>query len=515
MKQLFATLVMLPLILLALAGWETAFSLHGMREEAQQSPGPAENLSRFREIQARNPDANVLWRDGTTRPLAEAVAAARQAQADGERRRTQRLLAHTLSISAGLAALASLGAGLVGLWGVRGAVRAGLRSRRELVAGFTRRQRRMRTALCWFVAGLPLSGALLIGFAMFDATIRRGTPDAGALAFGALYLALLIGGALASAVRSRRVWRGVFTPEPQWLLAESVLPERHPEIWAFVRDIAGRAGAKPPDNLLVGPLQAFFVTASELTLPDGQRASGYSLYISLPYLRYLSREELSCIVAHELGHYIGEDLEYSRRFLPLYHHARRQLDVLDEAGMAGIRQAVLYPAMLLARQFLDSLNEAVIFWNRKNELAADAVSAAVESPRLAASALLRVTAVEPVLEQAGNEAWAALPEETPAPEALRALSEGPDSVPAHAARLVREQGFADPLETVKLQGPPSSTHPTLSVRFEAWGVVPDAALARQAMRPEPDGLPEAFGFAARTPFSPAASRPADAPDARP
>ena len=53
----------------------------------------------------------------------------------------------------------------------------------------------------------------------------------------------------------------------------------------------------------------------------GQRpagAEGRVLYLPLPYMAFLDRAQVSAVIAHELGHFTGEDTGYSLRFAPIY-----------------------------------------------------------------------------------------------------------------------------------------------------------------------------------------------------
>ena len=103
------------------------------------------------------------------------------------------------------------------------------------------------------------------------------------------------------------------------------------------------------------------------------------LYLPLPYMAFLDRAQVSAVIAHELGHFTGEDTGYSLRFAPIY---RSFLDSIfsitnehDEKD-DGSRVWVAAPVTLYGKWFLASFEEAMHHWSRERELAADASAAA-------------------------------------------------------------------------------------------------------------------------------------------
>ena len=99
------------------------------------------------------------------------------------------------------------------------------------------------------------------------------------------------------------------------------------------------------------------------------------LYLPLPYMAFLDRAQVSAVIAHELGHFTGEDTGYSLRFAPIY---RSFLDSIfsitnehDEKD-DGSRVWVAAPVTLYGKWFLASFEEAMHHWSRERELAADA-----------------------------------------------------------------------------------------------------------------------------------------------
>ncbi|MFD2022059.1 M48 family metalloprotease [Pseudocitrobacter faecalis] len=51
-------------------------------------------------------------------------------------------------------------------------------------------------------------------------------------------------------------------------------------------------------------------------MEKGERLTGNTLYLPLTYLSLLNEAEIAAVVGHELGHFTGEDTQYSLRFAP-------------------------------------------------------------------------------------------------------------------------------------------------------------------------------------------------------
>lgn len=59
-------------------------------------------------------------------------------------------------------------------------------------------------------------------------------------------------------------------------------------------------------GLVVGLTPTFFVTEADVHCIGGT-VTGRTMYLSVPLCRILTVEELSAVIAHELGHFRGED----------------------------------------------------------------------------------------------------------------------------------------------------------------------------------------------------------------
>ncbi len=173
----------------------------------------------------------------------------------------------------------------------------------------------------------------------------------------------------------------------------NLIRSEHTQLWAFVEDIAKQLDAPLPDNIVVGLSPSFYVTQAPIFCviqkkDQMEHLTGRTLYLSLQLCRILSKTELSCIIAHELGHYAGEDTEWTLKFAPIYVKIEEAIQNMDGDDNAVVLLAQA-PARLLMKIFLSAFEKSVNTINRDRELAADALAAKLYSPEQVAAALVK------------------------------------------------------------------------------------------------------------------------------
>lgn len=534
--------LVVPALLLSLSVWQIVRASSGLASEEQYRADLAEDIPALREILVSHPQAIIRFKkSGVHQPAAEALEDALRGQQHMERIAGQREIMFYLATLGALSSLAVIAAGLVGQWGIRAVQRGSMRSRSELVRSFSLWQRRLAIVLCVLAGGLCCAVFSAVGFEFWDTELRnvlKGPDVAGMVKVGVFLFAVFFVGVYA-VYKILEAWRAFFVLYVTQMQGQRISPEACPALWELVCGVAERVGARPPDSIILGMEPTFYVMAGNVELyPEGEYYSGNILHLGLPLLLYLTQSELSSVLAHELGHYAGEDLEYSQRFLPLYTRTQRQLAALKTVETeleSPLSKLALEPATLLARSFFDALDLGVKFWSRQRELAADEASSAVVGPDMAAATLLRVIALGPALA-AALELWEKIPadeeleyggeepsenqsenqseklsedlsEKQPVEQAQAeaelgaepvnyvCLAGGPNGVLTFIQRVLREQGLIDPQGALADAVPhPLDTHPQTAQRLQAWGVDVDETLLRQAMRPEESSLLWEFGL---------------------
>lgn len=163
------------------------------------------------------------------------------------------------------------------------------------------------------------------------------------------------------------------------------VPERAaPAFWARVRQLANAIGTAPPDQILAGIDDNFFVT-NGVVEADGQRYTGRTMFVSLSLLRVLSRREADAVVAHELAHFSGGDTAQTQILVPML--ARY------EVYLAALRSGVVtIPVFYSMLPFYTLFQLSRARSSREREVRADRIAAEQTSARDAGAALIKVGA---------------------------------------------------------------------------------------------------------------------------
>ncbi len=162
--------------------------------------------------------------------------------------------------------------------------------------------------------------------------------------------------------------------------------EREPDspLWKELDDICGKVGTPPPDRIIAGIDNNFFVTEHPVTLGD-KRLEGRTLYVSLSLLKVLQGSQADAVMAHEMAHFSGNDTLYSKKISPLLGRYQIYLGALY-AG--GISLPIFYFMLCFRSLFEISLGRL----SRQREFRADRIASEVASPKDMAGALLKISA---------------------------------------------------------------------------------------------------------------------------
>lgn len=218
-----------------------------------------------------------------------------------------------------------------------------------------------------------------------------------AIWFHSYFVKLILLAGIGAAIAVFLVLRAIFTSPPQVLHVEGkVLSEADaPALWARVRSLCERLATRPPARIIAGIDSNFFVTEVELalnafvggsSLEAGERMPAErTLYVSLPLLETLSKDEADAVLAHEMAHLGGGDTEASKNISPLISRFQHYLRALFE----GVVTLPIYYFMLAYfALFTLALSKSA----RERELEADAAAARITSPLHIARALVKVGA---------------------------------------------------------------------------------------------------------------------------
>jgi len=354
--------------------------------------------------------------------------------------------------------------------------------------------------------------ALLSGFAQVEQILPRNTMITASLVIigggsalvtiapftgGRGFLYCVIGAAIFVPMGLWSLFRHVYPmikqPLPEGtgrVTGRAITREQAPKVWELVEQVCSRARVVMPDNIVIGLDASFYATQSPLYLISAaQPITGRSLFLSVPYMAYMSRDELAVVIGHELAHFTGADTEYTLKFAKIYARAHQHYAAMNLEGKKGDSDErpswMTTPARALIAYFLSHFDLAVQHWSREREFLADAVgAAAVPSPASAAVALMRTTTlahvIEPVLHEFSYNGG---------------RSTHPGGLLASVFEAVAQAPELDPLKHLEESQPhPRESHPPTQQRIEALGVTLDAELVLASSSREPSGLLEELGL---------------------
>ncbi|GII91619.1 M48 family metallopeptidase [Sinosporangium siamense] len=225
------------------------------------------------------------------------------------------------------------------------------------------------------LSGFYLLVATLVGAALFfDLSLIFG--------FGLRSLQGAVGYTLAAGALIHALWvvsRRKQAEEP----GIEVSREQEPELWHTVEDLARQVQTAPPDEIrLVAEVNA---AVAEDTRLLGLRAVRRRMYIGVPLMLALTRDQMRAVLGHELGHYSGA---HTRLGAPIY---RGRVALI--AAVRGLSDFAIVRMVFsgYARLYL-LVSQAV---SRRQELEADRFAVAIAGREAMAGALrtIHVTAL--------------------------------------------------------------------------------------------------------------------------
>lgn len=239
-----------------------------------------------------------------------------------------------------------------------------------------------------------------------------------------------------------------------------------PRLYSFVRELADKLKSVAPKNIVVGLDPTYFVTNADIYVTNDQtQLTGETLFVSAPLSRLMTKDELTSVIGHELGHFRGQDTVYSMKFAPVYAGmagALAAVDVQDDEGVSGL--AKLPASAILSYMYeVFSRNERLV--GRERELLADRAGAEASSPKALANALAKVSFYSSLWPEAQLQN-------------INRLAEGKitgnlSTVFLDSAKYdVEHEKFGAVLEQIleaKIAHP-TDTHPTFAERLDSLGI---------------------------------------------
>lgn len=335
------------------------------------------------------------------------------------------------------------------------------------VLGYLARFSRVLLLLA-FTIGLPLTNLLLVILLITQGVLIVFSLHLGPSVLANRTLPLVTlgagAGALFGAVALIRASLTTVKTNDIEALGLGLVKDEHPALWTMIDGLAAKLGVTPPRYVIVGLDPTFYVTEQPVQCLNGT-SKGRILYLSLPLCRILTQSELAAVIGHELGHFRGNDLWFTRRFYPIYQGTVRSLAELQGAADSLVQMIPLYPAVAILTLFFESFSRAEKGISRDRELAADQCGVAASGSLDLAVSLAKLTAYGKEWErgQLLRERQGRLSRVT--------------VVNVSAEFAVAAQGVGHTVAMARLAEErvthPMDTHPPLSVRLAALKLSPD------------------------------------------
>jgi Zn-dependent protease with chaperone function len=249
-----------------------------------------------------------------------------------------------------------------------------------------------------------------------------------------------------------------------------ITPEASDGLWLDLRAICDKVGTKPPDQIIAGIDDNFYVTEAAVKIA-GKRLRGRTLFVSLSLLREIHGSEAAAILAHEMAHFSGEDTVYTRRIAPLLARYGAYLEALYSNA---VTRPVFHFMHLFRALFQLSLGKI----SREREFRADRIACEATSARDVAGGLLRTVAYSKFRGEVQKGLF----------DHERALEN------ANISELIRRDfqnyavKFTSTQDLAELKSShPFDSHPPLDQRLAAVGVPLESSMAATLLTAPGDG----------------------------
>jgi Zn-dependent protease with chaperone function len=241
-------------------------------------------------------------------------------------------------------------------------------------------------------------------------------------------------------------------------------------LWDELNKLCAKLGTAPPDQIIAGIDDNFFVTEHPVTV-DGHTLHGRTLYVSLALLKHLNGAEADAVLAHEMAHFSGDDTVYSKKISPLL---RRYGTYLEALYKAGVTRPIFYFMNCFRAMFELSLSRL----SRLREFRADRIAMEATSPRDFSGAMLRIAAYSKFRYNVEHGLF----KQERALEAANISQQIADGFQSFATRFATQH---DPGALATSH--PFDTHPPMVERLNAIGVRLTPQYAEQLLAAPGDG----------------------------
>jgi Zn-dependent protease with chaperone function len=332
-----------------------------------------------------------------------------------------------------------------------------------------------RKLLVWiFSPGLYLTAVLCIGVTIANATtLILSIYYIESWFLGIIHFKILLCFVLGAIFGIYTIIASILTalkkPE-NYVEGENLSEQQYPQIWEFVKSIAGKMNAKVPCNITAGFEPTFYATKISTNIGD-KHLKGETLFISLTLARILTISEFTSVIGHELSHFTNNDIKYTTKFYPIYVGAINALEKLSpNHGDSSISFIPLLPAYIMLNFFLSAFTTSERIISRNRELIADSLSAQINGDALSsATALVKIQKHTPLYYKVLDTFWQEIKKTHSFKDKNLSLAFMQET------KNILEEDAIKNLE-ISIMSHSTDTHPTLLQRLSNIGIELDDAL---------------------------------------
>jgi len=241
-------------------------------------------------------------------------------------------------------------------------------------------------------------------------------------------------------------------------------------LWEKLDQLAARLGTAPPDQIVLGIDEMFYVTQQDFTL-NGREYRGRTLSMSLTMLKIMSEDESSAVLTHELAHFSGADTVYGLKIRPTLIRYGNYLEVLAQSVLT---RPLWRCALLFRIMFEFSLKKM----SRRREFRADRIAAELVSPLAVMNSLLRIETYSIYWNKVQIELF----KSDIMHHELKIMDRIEAGYYSSAPRLIEQHGLLNECGTH-----PYDSHPALHERLAALKVTFDPDSAARTLSRQGDG----------------------------
>lgn len=278
---------------------------------------------------------------------------------------------------------------------------------------------------------------------------------------------------IAAALAGMGVWVAISAifrsvPADNQISGALISEAQAPALWSRIRQFSLALKTAAPTQLIGGIDANFFVTEAPLRLQD-RALQGRTLFVSLPLLRVLGREEADAVLAHELAHFSGGDTAASAALGPKLHAYGQYMAALGQAGLTLL-------AFFVLNLFRVAFELALSRDSREREYRADQQAVRLTSAPAMARALVKVAAYSSYRQSVEAQLFD-----------QNQRHEGPLGLAGRVAAGLSAFAQSADFQTVVTQASiphPFDSHPPLQQRMQAAGAaIPAEAYAAIVSEP--------------------------------